>query len=315
MRKYLLLAGLLLALFAAPPVASVSADKKSEKTEASKKGKGEKGAPPDDSLAAIEKKLKPQTGKVAIGNGIATLDVPAEFGYLDATQARMVIEDVWGNPDGKETLGMLVPAGISVTDPESWGVVITFEEDGFVKDDEADSINYEELLKQMQEGTKLQNEERKKLGFEPVTLVGWATKPRYDKAAHKLYWAKDLTFGDEKDHTLNYNIRILGRRGVLVLNAVAGMNQLKLIEQKTPRILEIVNFNEGHRYGDFNPKLDKVATYGLAGLITGGVVATAAKTGLLKGLWIALLGAKKLVVVAIIAIGAAISRFFKRKSE
>ena len=56
--------------------------------------------------------------------------------------------------------------------------------------------------------------------------------PSYDAAAHKLYWAKELMFGTDMDHTLNYNIRVLGRRGVLVLNAVAEMKQLAVIRTR-----------------------------------------------------------------------------------
>ena len=70
-------------------------------------------------------------------------------------------------------------------------------------------------------GSLAANEEREKQGFERVTLIGWAEPPSYDAAAHKLYWAKELAFADNPDHTLNYNIRVLGRRGVLVLNAYA----------------------------------------------------------------------------------------------
>jgi uncharacterized membrane-anchored protein len=56
-------------------------------------------------------------------------------------------------------------------------------------------------------------------------------------------------------HTLNYNIRILGRRGVLVLNAVAGMNQLAAIRNETGNILPAVEFNEGHPYNAFVKRL------------------------------------------------------------
>lgn len=45
--------------------------------------------------------------------------------------------------------------------------------------------------------------------------MGWAEPPSYDAPAHKMYWAKDLLFSGNTEHTLNYNIRILGRRGVL----------------------------------------------------------------------------------------------------
>ena len=46
---------------------------------------------------------------------------------------------------------------------------------------------------------------------------------------------------------------MLGRRGVLELNVLAGMDQLSEIEQATPSLLEMVDFQAGHRYADFNP--------------------------------------------------------------
>ena len=95
-----------------------------------------------------------------------------------------------------------------------------------------------------------------------------------------MYWAKDLKVDGSDEDTLNYNIRILGRRGVLILNAVAGMSQLAQIEQASPEILKLVEFSEGHRYADFNPKTDKVAAYGLAALVAGGV---GRETGLVQG--------------------------------
>ncbi len=43
-------------------------------------------------------------------------------------------------------------------------------------------------------------------------------------------------------------------------------------------------FNSGETYAEWKPG-DKVAEYGLAGLIVGGAAAAAVKTGLFKGLW------------------------------
>jgi hypothetical protein len=40
-----------------------------------------------------------------------------------------------------------------------------------------------------------------------------------------LYWARELKFGEQPVNTLNYNIRVLGRKGVLVLNFIANMDQ------------------------------------------------------------------------------------------
>lgn len=124
-----------------------------------------------------------------------------------------------------------------------WGVVITYEEDGYVKDDDASKINYGELLAEMQKEASEANEARKKEGYPAVEIVGWAAPPRYDESAKKRYWAKELKFGDSSENTLNYNIRALGRRGVLVLNAVAGKSQLGIVEQQMPqgRVVEGVD--------------------------------------------------------------------------
>ena len=164
----------------------------------------------------------------------------------------------------------------------------------------------------MRKGAQADNKEREKQGYPSVEIVGWAAPPRYDQSAHKLYWAKEVRFGNETENTLNYNIRIFGRRSVLVLNSVAGMSQLPEIERNTPAILSGVEFNSGNRYADFNPASgDKVASYGIAALVAGGV---AAKLGFFKGLWVLILGAKKFVIIGIAAVAAWFRKLFAKKS-
>ncbi len=110
-----------------------------------------------------------------------------------------------------------------------------------------------------------------------------------------------MRFGGEGTSTLNYNIRMLGRRGVLVLNAIASMDQLAAVEKATPEILAMVNFQDGHRYADFNASTDKVATYGLAALVAGGLLA---KGGFFKVLLVSLLAGKKFIIIGAIALFA-----------
>ena len=254
--------------------------------------------------------LNYQKGEITLKGGLAKIHVPEEFRYLDSKDADTVLSRLWGNPPDSHTLGLLVPAKISVVSPEAWAVILTYDEDGYVKDDEAETMDYDTLIKQMREGTSAANKEREKAGYGSIELVGWATPPRYDKGTHKMYWAKELKFGGNDENTLNYNIRLLGRRGVLVLNAVAGMSQLQEIEAAAPAVLAMVDFQEGHRYTDFNASTDKVATYGLAALVAGGL---AAKAGLFKGLLVALLAAKKVVIVGLIAVAAWLKKVFGKK--
>jgi len=150
-----------------------------------------------------------------------------------------------------------------------------------------------------------------KNGYKSIELVGWAAPPHYDKEPHKLYWAKEIKFGGSEVNTLNYNIRVLGRRGVLILNAVASMNNFADIDKQTPQIVNMVEFNDGNRYADFNGKTDKTGAYGLAALVAGGI---AAKAALFKVLWGGLLAFKKLIIIGVIAIAAFVKKLFARSN-
>ncbi|MEO7497777.1 MAG: DUF2167 domain-containing protein [Massilia sp.] len=253
-----------------------------------------------------------EQGDISLPGNIATLKMPPSFRYLAPADAEKVLVQAWGNPPGSHTLGMIVPADVGPTDKNGWGVIVTYEKDGHVKDDDADSIKYDKLLKEMQESIAEENPERKKAGFGTLNLVGWAETPHYDKASHKLYWAKEVHFDDTPGNTLNYNVRVLGREGVLVLNAVAGMDQLSQVKTEMAKVTAFADFTSGNRYADFNGKTDKVAEYGLAALVAGGV---AAKLGFFGKLLALLLMAKKLVIVGIGAIGIALKKWFGRDKE
>jgi uncharacterized membrane-anchored protein len=265
----------------------------------------------DMTVEAFEASLTYERGTVMLGKDLATLEVPAEFRFLGPDDAQRLLTEGWGNPPMDAPLGMIVPSEIGPMSPEGWGVVITFEEDGYVEDDDAETLDYDELLAEIQADTRAESEAREDAGYESIELVGWAAPPHYDASTHKLYWAQELRFGDQEPHTLNYNIRVLGRRGVLVMNAVAGMSMLDEVETDMRSVMAFVDFNEGHRYTDFVPGADQVAVYGVGALVAGKV---AAKVGLFKVLLAALVAGKKLVVVAFVALGAFLKKALGRKS-
>lgn len=273
---------------------------------------GADGEPTAEQLAEaarrFEEALDFQQGTIVIGNDLAELRVPPKFRYTGPQGAAKVLE-AWGNPPGAQTLGMLFPADLSPLADDSWGVVITYTEEGHVDDDDAKDLDFAELLEEMQKDTEESNKERAQGGFPTVRLIGWAEPPHYDSEAKKLYWAKELAFAGGETNTLNYAIRVLGRRGVLELNAVASMQQLPTIRNEMKTVLGFVDFKPGNRYADFNPDVDQVAAYGLGALIAGKVMA---KTGLLKGLVALLLAGKKFLVFGVIALGAVVKGLFGR---
>ena len=286
--------GFLLALGVACPAAQAQESAAAE-------GQDEQAA----AIAEFEASLDFKQGTITLPNGVATLEVPEGFRYIGPEDARRVLEEGWGNPDGTGTLGMLFPVDVGVVSEGGWGVVITYEEDGHVSDEDADGIDYDGMLADLRSAIEDENEAREHAGYEPLQLVGWAAKPRYDKAAKKLYWAKELKFGDTHTNTLNYNIRILGRKGVLVMNAVSGMDQLTRVEQDMQHVLAFTNFVPGQRYADYNAATDKLAAYGLGALVAGGV---AAKTGLLTKLIALLLAFKKVIIVGVLAAAGVVGK-------
>jgi len=249
-------------------------------------------------------------GRIKLPTDIATLDLPPNFRYLDPADAEKMLVDGWGNPPGNKTLGMIVPTDVNPLSEAGWGVVITYDKDGHVKDDDADKINYTDLLKDMKAATADHNKERKDHGYAPMTLVGWAEQPSYDKGQHKLYWAKELHTDGQNENALNYNIRVLGREGVLVLNAVSGMKQIAQVKAEMQKVTAFTDFTPGNRYTDFNGSTDKVAEYGIAALVAGGV---AAKLGFFGKLFAILLVLKKFILIGVAAIGSWVYKLLGRK--
>jgi uncharacterized membrane-anchored protein len=256
---------------------------------------------------------QPGPRKVDLGHEIS-IDLPAGYVYLPPGESKKLLEKN-GSFHNDSVLGLLASAK-----DEDWFVVVRFEDEGYIKDD--DKLDGEEILSSMREGLPEANEERKRRGFKPLSLDGWAEPPRYEKAQHHMVWA--LIVSDPDGKSINFNTRILGRRGYVSLNLVTAPESLGTYKGNATSLLAATHFNAGARYEDFNEKTDKVAEYGLAGLVLAGAGLGAAKLvkiGLLakfgKAIIALLIAGKKAIVVAVLAIGAALKKFFggKRSDE
>jgi uncharacterized membrane-anchored protein len=261
---------------------------------------------------SIMKTFHYRTGKVVIGKNLATVDVPPGCLFLDPAEARILMEDIYGNMPNPETLGILLSDTPNMFTGCTWLVELNYNGDGHVDDDDAKDINYDDLLKQMKEETDAANTERVKLGYESVKMIGWAKKPFYDALHKKLHWAKELSFGGSEYHTLNYNIRVLGREGYLEMNIISEMSQLPAVDKDVDKILQSTNFIKGSQYADYNADTDKLAEYGIGGLILGGILA---KTGFFAKIGIFLLKFIKPLIIGVVALFAFIGKKLFRKKE
>jgi uncharacterized membrane-anchored protein len=249
-----------------------------------------------------------QHGTIDLEGGVAAVNVPAGFKFLDKEQSERVIVDLWGNPSADGVLGMIFPEADDVLADSSYAFVIQYDEMGYVKDDDADDIDYDEMLKQMKEEEVEENRQRVAMGYGPAYIIGWAAKPFYDKERKILHWAKEIQFGDSAEsNTLNYNVRILGRKGVLVLNAVADVHELPLVQQHIDDVLGIVQFKDGYKYEQFDSNVDEVAAWTLGGLVAGKVLV---KAGLFAGLLKVIGPFFKWILIGLAAIGGWLVKVF-----
>lgn len=265
------------------------------------------GAGPTPREKAIARSLVYRTGTLTIRD--ARIALPKGYRYLNAHDAQRALTDLYGNPHDSDVLAVIYPPRADVF-YNHYFVVVTYDGDGHISDKDAAGIDYDKMLRSMQKSTEKRNAERAKEGYQAITLVGWADRPHYDAATHKLYWAKDLSFAGDREDTLNYDVRTLGREGMLSLDAVAGMSDLALVRNGMRKVLAVSQFTDGRRYQDFH-KGDRVSKFTVAAVVAGGAYAVA-KTGLL-----ALLIAKlKFLAIGVVGlVGALRKKLFRRRDK
>jgi len=256
--------------------------------------------------------LSPQTGEITLNTAGAVIDMGENYYYLSPSDARKVLVDNWGNPYNPDVLGMIFERGTDAYSND-YAVALYFEDIGYVSDEDAATIDYEDLLKDMKKQTRQQADYRREEGYDGMELLGWGADPEYDALNHRVSWAQLLKFDNTEENTLNYNLRFLGRKGVLEFNYIAAEGALPVLKEAMPAMTDMATFNPGHRYTDFDPATDKVAAYGLAGLVAGGVVAK--KLGFLGVLLLFLKKGWFIIVAAFVFGRKFIMGLFNKKPE
>jgi uncharacterized membrane-anchored protein len=262
-------------------------------------------APDDPKTAALKEKFQallastakgPTTGKLG---AYAEVDVPAGLRFADRLDTVRVYEMTDNLPSGKE-LGILFPEDFS------WWMVFAYNDTGHVQDDDKEGLDADALLKSLREGTEAENKVRAGKLLPTLQITGWTQKPRYEPTTHNLEWAPTVKASDGTV-SVNYNVRLLGRAGVMEVTLICGPEDLATALPAARKLIAGFHFVQEQDYKAFRQG-DKVAEYGLAALVAGGAVAVAAKTGLLAKFW-------KLLVFAGVAVASGVRRLFGKKPD
>ncbi|MCD9031155.1 DUF2167 domain-containing protein [Luteimonas sp. Y-2-2-4F] len=256
----------------------------------------------DNPLAQLPWQPGPSEGRIG---GQATIDVPEGYLFLGADGARRLNELFQNPPTGTDEY-VLAPENLD------WIAYFSFDGIGYVKDDE--DLDPDAMLASIREGLQRGNEERRRRGWDTLRLVGWQAEPQYDEQLNALAWAILLENEASQSKVVNYNTRLLGRRGVMGVTLVADPEAIAPSIADFKGLVPGYEFVAGERYAEFRPG-DHVAEIGLAALITGGAAAVASKKGWLAAAGVALAKFWKLLLVGIVGVWMAIRRVFKRSDD
>jgi uncharacterized membrane-anchored protein len=230
----------------------------------------------------------------------ASISVPAGCLFTGRDGVRSFLEATQNNASGNERGVLLCPAnGTS----ETWFVLFSYDESGYVRDDEGSSLDADAILESVRRGTEAGNRERKRRGWATLTVEGWATKPFYDRATNNLTWA--ITAHDnEGGRTVNHSVRLLGRGGVMHADLVTTPDALTALVPTFNGTIGGFTYSSGFKYAEWRSG-DKVAAYGLTALVAGGAGVALVKSGLLVKFW-------KLIVIGFAALVGALKRLWSR---
>ena len=241
-------------------------------------------------------------------SGQAVLRLPAGRVFVPQPQATRLL-NAMGNPGNDPRLqGLIFPEG-----NDNWFMTVRYDASGYVKDDDAREWNADDLLKSYREGTEASNEERVKLGVPAIEIIGWAEKPAYDGASHRLVWAmssRDKGSPANAPQGVNYNTYALGREGYFSLNLVTALNDLPQHKGAAHQLLDGLEYKDGKRYADFNEKTDHVAEYGLAALVVG---VAAKKLGLIALAAAFFAKFAKVILLALALLGGGLFKFLRKR--
>ncbi|MEY9096354.1 DUF2167 domain-containing protein [Paenibacillus sp. RC84] len=256
--------------------------------------------------ASAEETLNWVEGPKKVGLGqIAELDLDKNFVFLNDTDTKKFEQQNDSHVNNRE-IGSVFPKD----ENQNWAVIFEYEDTGHVKDDEKDKIDANELLESYKTGTEEANKKRDVSNR--LFVDGWDVKPFYDNDIHSLSWSL-LGHDSNNEKFVNYNVNVLTRKGVISVVLVTDPKNLAADRKVlTTSILPKLQVKAGERYEDYNSKTDKLAEYGLSGLILGGAgLAVAKKVGLI-GLLLVFL--KKFGVILVAAL-AALWRFLRGKKK
>jgi len=198
--------------------------------------------------------LNHQKGIIKLPRNL-TLAIPKDFYFIDATDSQKIFVDLWEGYPVSGIFGCLVPKNFLKKGVEPWVMVVDYNAWGYMPDNEAATIDYDQILLAKQ---------KKYTGED--SFKDWALAPTYNQNTHTLLWGQEIKYGFRPKSSLTYYIKVLGRKGIVSFESLAYEGKEEPIDQDILNTLaQSFTFNNGYNYDDFDD--DFKAIYDFENLI------------------------------------------------
>ncbi len=204
----------------------------------------------------------------------ATLWLPAGRVFLPLEAAKRLAKEV-GIESRASLQGMVAPAGGKL----EWLASVELLNDGHIQTGEAGALQADQLLAAFQASFPEINAQRARTGAPAVSLEGWLVPPALD-AKRRLSACVDISTENDKggrDRFFNCEAWALARDGAIKVGLADVRESSEALTGEAAALANVIVFDHGKGYEDFDASADKVAPYTVADLLTRDVAAQTPK--------------------------------------
>lgn len=218
--------------------------------------RAQQAAPP--APAAATPAPQGRNGVIPLNDNLS-LNVPADYRFYSAEEARAYMQRNNVTAPSGETLGMVARAGADVRAPGTWASIVSYDEIGYVQPATASGLSDANFETEVREARTQQNR----------TFEGFFAAPRFDAAAPYVVWAERAAAPAARVKDLRHEQKVLGRNGVAGLTTIGAADQVPQIEAAAATLRGMLTFPQGRRHRDFDAASDTVSAYSVPALVTG----------------------------------------------
>lgn len=193
-----------------------------------------------------------------LGDGTVHLDLTAGYVFIAPRDVPTTLTRMSAVGPNAPVLGAIAPRGKRAGAADYWLAVLTYEPIGNVREtgvDEMTGISYINTVKAARPATP--------------ALEIFAVAPNYDPGTRTLTWGERYTPTTARPNALRFEQRILGRSGSAGITMLGRPAMGDTLRAEGRNVRQMISFNPGQRYTDFQSRTDRASLYNLPGLIDG----------------------------------------------